>query len=372
MEPFKDNFSPALVRCLAGHFETECKQFDKQAFEGAVLSELESLELKQRAQLISDQLHIALPTEARERRRILRAVLHPLNDDGDQQSDAKGVRGWGMMPLTMLVGQHGLDDFEASMLLLKEMTPRFTSEFDVRYFLIADQTRALALMKAWIKDPDAHVRRLVSEGTRPRLPWGKQLPGIIKNPGATLPLLEALRDDPSEYVRRSVANHLNDIAKDHPDRVAALAKAWLKDASSEREKLVRHACRSLIKQGHRGALSAFGLEPPEIELLQLNISTSEIQLGERLDFSAGVRSTAQRGQTLVIDYVLHFLKANGNQSPKVFKWKKVTLQAGESMELQKSHALRAVTTRRYYAGQQTLSLRINGEDFGAENFGLKL
>ncbi len=213
------------MACIAGHLEVHLATFDRTLFEESILKELDRLELKARAQLIADHIHVVLPEDHRIRYKIILAMFHPIDDiNVEQQSNADGICGWGMMPLGLVVGQHGVDSFEASLLLLKEMTRRFSSEFDVRYFLLADQERALNIMQGWVNDTSRHVRRLVSEGTRPRLPWAMQLPKLMADPSPTLPLLEALQDDREEYVRRSVANHLNDIAKDHPDLVANQAK----------------------------------------------------------------------------------------------------------------------------------------------------
>ena len=214
------------------------------------------------------------------------------------------------------------------------------------------------------------LRRLVSEGTRPRLPWAMQLPQLMEDPSPMLPILESLRDDKEEYVRRSVANHLNDIAKDHGDLVGALAKDWMDGADKNRERLVRHACRSLIKQGHRGALEAFGLGDPDIELETLAIQTPTVAFGDALRFAADLVSSSPKTQSLVIDYVVHFRKANGKLVGKVFKRTKITLKPGERYTLRRSHPIRPITTRRYYGGQQALSLRINGHDFGHESFEL--
>ncbi|MFT5598599.1 MAG: 3-methyladenine DNA glycosylase AlkC [Urechidicola sp.] len=371
MEPFKNFISPDLVACIAYHLEIHLPTLDRESFEKAILKELDGLELKARGQLIADHLHAVLPEDHSVRHKIILAMLHPVDDiNGEQKSGTEGICGWGMMPLGLVVGQHGLAAFEEALLLLKEMTIRFTSEFDVRYFLLADQQRALDIMQGWITDPNRHVRRLVSEGTRPRLPWAMQLPGLKADPSPVLPLLKALRDDKEEYVRRSVANHLNDIAKDHPDLVANIAKEWLKNADTNRTRLVRHACRSLIKQGHKGALEAFGLNPPELKLKKFNIETQNVTFGNDLIFSITLISTDKKPQNLIIDYVVHFVKANKQRSGKVFKWKKLILEAGQSLSLKKFHPIRPITTRRYYAGTQALTLRINGEDFGLEEFDL--
>lgn len=373
MEPFKNHLSPDLVRCLAGHLDRHLKSFDRKSYEAEILEDLGTLELKERARLIADVTGKVLPVGLDDRFGVLEAMLHPVADtDVDRKSDDQGIRGWGMMPLGMVVTDCGLDDFEKSFTLLKEMTKRATAEFEVRPFLDKDQDRALAIMSPWVSDPSVHVRRLVSEGTRPRLPWGMRLKKLVADPTPTLPLLEALKDDPEEYVRRSVANHLNDIAKDHPDLVAETAAHWLKGADKDREKLVRHACRSLIKQGHAATLKAFGLNPPELELTGPMISTKVVPYGDALGFGIELTSTSARTQSLVLDYLVHFKKANGALSPKVFKWTKLQLEPGQVVKLEREHAIRPITTRVYYGGTQAVSLRINGQDFGFAEFELKM
>lgn len=371
MEPFKNLFSPQLVRTLGAHLQDQLDDFERESFEMAILAELGSLELKARAQLIADHVHIALPSSPKERFGILRAILHPDEGDVSSDSDRNGIRGWGIMPLSMVVGQHNVEEFDAGLELLRDMTKRSSSEFAVRYFLLADQSRALAIMGEWTDDPSEHVRRLVSEGTRPRLPWAMQLPELIADPSPMLPILEALRDDPEEYVRRSVANHLNDITKDHPDLVGRLAIDWMLGADKNRQRLLRHATRTLVKQGHPLALEAFGLRPPEVEVDALTIDTPIVDFGTALNFNLQLRSLSSEPQDLIIDYLVHFRKANGSLSAKVFKWTKFTLDGNGTRALARAHPIRPITTRRYYSGEQRLSLRINGRDFGDEQFELR-
>lgn len=368
MEPFKNHFSASLVECIAYHLSIHLGEFDAQAFVDEIVPQLSQLELKQRSQCIADALHRVLPAQPSKRNKVLFAMLHPEAHSEGLPSDKRGIRGWGIMPLTAVVGQYGVADFDGSMSLLKEMTKRFTAEFDVRYFLLADQEKALKILTQWVTDSNHHVRRLVSEGTRPRLPWAMQLPKLIQNPKPVLPLLQALRDDEEEYVRRSVANHLNDISKDHPELVMKLAKNWIRGGGKQREKLLRHGCRSLIKQGDVQALAVFGYEEPKIEIQAFNVLTPEVQLGSVLEFDMVVRSLSSATQALVMDYVVHHVKHNGSLSEKVFKWKNLKLQPGETLTLQRNHSFRKVTTRQYYTGQHRVSLRINGRDYEAEPF----
>ncbi len=165
------------------------------------------------------------------------------------------------MPMAHYVGLRGHDHFDLSMTLLKAFTKRFSSEFGIRFFLLDDPEQTLSVLKQWTKDEDKHVRRLVSEGSRPRLPWAMRLPLFIKDPAPVIVLLELLKDDNDEYVRRSVANNLNDIAKDHPSVVADIAGQWMQGADKQRQQLIRHACRTLIKQGNKKVLRVFGFKP---------------------------------------------------------------------------------------------------------------
>ncbi len=348
-------------------------QFNRRTFEEKVLAKLETFELKQRAQWIADQIHEILPINPEPRKVVLRSLLHPeVGSSPDQTSDAKGIRGWGIYPLTLVVAQHDRDNFEDSMELLREMTKRFTSEFGIRYFLLEDQSRALNVVNRWIEDPSPHVRRLVSEGTRPRLPWAMQLPELMKDPSPMIPLLEKLKDDESEYVRRSVANHLNDIARDHPEMIAKLALRWMENADSNRERLLRHGCRSLIKQGHPLALRAFGIMAPNVELTKFEIDPIVLPFGSDLRLHAEIRSLGGRPQQLIVDYCLHLKKANGRLSAKVFKGSRFEPGAQESIIFTKRHCIKPITTRRYYPGIQGVSLRINGQDFGYCEFELTM
>lgn len=373
MEPLKNLFSPDLVRCISRHLQRQVEGFDRRAFEANILSQLDALELKARAQLIADHVHTALPTDAKKRERILLAMLHPdeLNHANQPASD-EGICGWGILPLTQVVAEHGVADFDRCMQLLREMTKRFTAEYAVRSFLLADQSRAINILKTWVHDPNHHVRRLVCEGSRPRLPWAMQLPELKRDPSPMLPLLEQLRDDESLYVRRSVANHLNDISKDHPERITALARAWRHEASPEREALLRHACRGLIKQGDQATLAVFDRHPPQLQKAPLQLSAQELRMGEVLELQMTLHSTANVPQQLTVDYVLHFLKANGQHAPKVFKGGLLRLAPGEKTTFRRSHQFREVTTRKHYPGEQRVCLRINGVDTDVMEFTLRV
>ena len=373
MEPFKEVFNPKLIDsfcfCINEHFNS----FNSESFKSCVISNLEALELKDRSDLIADALNEYLPKDVNTREGILFSILHPLDcDNGPRESSNEGITSWGTLPMTTLVGKYGLGGFERSMEALRIMTPHFSSEFAIRHLILENHSKALKILESWVSHPDHHVRRLVSEGLRPRLPWAMQLPKYIKDPSPLIPILKLLRDDEEEYVRRSVANNLNDISKDHPDLIANLAEDWIDDLNANsyhasiansRKKLIKHASRTLIKQGHPIALSAFGFGAPNLEKVELNITSEMVIFGEELKFDLGVRSTSLLPQDLIIDYVVHFKKKNGTNSPKVFKWTQKHLDANQSLKLTRKHPIKQITTRKYYEGKHYLSVRINGRDF---------
>lgn len=363
-EAFKHQISPELVACMSQHLSDKVSPEAAKEFSRLVLAQLPRLELKDRVQLISDSLMQVLPAQPVKRHRILRAMLHPDIDSASpaRSSDNQGIAGWGIWPLSLVVGQHGQKDFDGSMALLREMTIRSTAEFAIRHFLLADQSRALAIMQTWLDDPNEHVRRLVSEGSRPRLPWGMKLHALCQNPKPTIVLLEALKDDPSEYVRRSVANHLNDISREDPQLAIDVARRWFEEADEQRLSLLKHGCRTLIKSGNAEVLELFGFGKPRISDVDVTLSSERIRVGDTLQMSIQLTSRATVAQKLVIDYALHFRLANGRLSPRIFKGGIVRLEPGKSLNFSRKHAFRPITTRRYHAGEHAVSFRINGVD----------
>ena len=197
-----------------------------------------------------------------------------------------------------------------------------------------------------------------------------RLPAFMTDPAPVIHLLELLKDDDEEYVRRSVANNLNDIAKDHPDLVAEIASQWLKGAEKNRERLVRHACRTLIKQGHQATLKAFGYNKARVEVDKLEVLNSSVAFGSALEFELGLTSASADSQPLIIDYAIHHQKANGSTSPKVFKWKTLTLERHATLVAKRRHPMKMITTRVYYPGTHKLEILINGTSVGVVDFEL--
>ena len=254
--PLKEILSATSIGYLARNIELVFPNFDKDSFCTQATVGLDELTLMQRADHIATALRAHLPTSYQDALDILVASFTP---ELTQSSD-NGLAVFFYLPHSAFIAKYGVkpssgetDPFDLSMAAQYQLTKRFTAEFSIRSFLLHDPNRALATIQTWLTDPDEHVRRLCSEGTRPRLPWGKRLPDFGKNPDKVLFILEALKDDPSLYVRRSVANHLGDIAKDQPDWVLEICRVWGKDANKERRWLIRHAIRYLDKKNSPGA-----------------------------------------------------------------------------------------------------------------------
>lgn len=351
-EPLKNLLHPDLVRSMAGHIAAQSAAFDRDLFVDRAIKEMDKLELMQRALQIRDALSETLPADFEQATGLLSASL--------PQAGRTGITGWALLPVSQFVAQKGLGHFDLSLELLKKLTPHFTAEFGIRPFIHADQQRALKTIATWVLDANHHVRRLASEGTRPRLPWAMRLPSLMRDPEPILPILTALLDDPEDYVRRSVANSLNDIAKDHPALVATFVGQHIGGASSERRQLLRHASRTLLKNGNATALANFGFAPSSGIRAALNIDSDVVAFGNSLAFSLTISNEDAAPQLLMIDYAIHHRKANGSLAPKVFKWKSLTLKPGETVNMRRSHAIRTITTRQYHPGGHRIEILVNG------------
>ncbi len=375
MEPFKNLINPALVRLAAGHLSRAAPGFDADRFIALASDGLDTLEMKARAMQIASALEATLPVDFDTAADAIEAALAPPAEHerlAELRMGSAGLSGWVLWPVGEFVARRGLAQPERALALLGELTQRFSAEFAIRPFIVAHPELSFATLARWVQHSNLHVRRLVSEGSRPRLPWGLQLKALITDPTPTLPLLRALQDDASEYVRRSVANHLNDIAKDHPELVAAWVEEHLPDAPAPRRALLKHASRTLIKQGHGRTLTAWGLGSPFRGEASLQLEPARLKLGGDLTLTLNLRSAARKAQRLAIDYTVHHVKADGSRSPKVFKGWTLELPAGAEAALSKRHSLRPVTTRRYHTGEHALDITINGRVVAQAAFHLSL
>jgi 3-methyladenine DNA glycosylase AlkC len=368
MEPFKNAFGYKNACLIADRLVAAYPDFPIKDFRRGLEKALEPLELKDRMRLIADRIEAGLPSHPPELFPILVKTL------AGNEADLTGLRGFLVWPLTEIVARRGLGHFKESMTALHEMTRRFTAEFAIRPFLREHQKRTLDQLGKWCRDPDADVRRLVSEGSRPLLPWGERLPVLMADPSLTLPLLEKLHRDPSDYVRLSVSNHLNDFSKVHPQLVVETLAKWRAENPGDLklEKLARHACRTLVKQGHSGALALHGFGGAEsLELVECALPVPSVKLGGGLDYRVIARNTSAEKLRVLFDYAILHRKANGTLTPKVFKGRIRDLAPGETWEIEGRHSFRLVTTRVYHIGSHAFEPRLNGRVFPAVGFDLK-
>tara|TARA_R110002051_G_scaffold14460_7_gene46879 strand:- start:1988 stop:3103 length:1116 start_codon:yes stop_codon:yes gene_type:complete len=360
-------FNRDSVGRLAGHFE-EAGVFAAAPFVADVMTDLHQLELKARINHIAAHLETYLPRDFSLADAAIRASLPPALDPNLNDNDFGAFI---YAPLGVFVENQGLaNHFDASMSLLMTLTQRFSMEFSLRAFLNANQNASLAYIRHWAGHDNYHVRRLASEGTRPRLPWGHKV-GLT--PDDTLPILDMLYSDPTRFVTRSVANHLNDIAKFAPDAVVDRLKYWAKDAKQDPDELdwmTRHALRSLVKTGHAEALQLLGYQT-DATFSQADISLAPvIAMNSKVKFNATLTPTADG--PLMIDYVIDFAKASRKSSAKVFKIKRLNGKAHQKIDLSKSHHFDGTaTTFRLHAGDHKIHLQVNGQIVASRAFVLR-
>lgn len=352
----KHMYGPAFIKRFSKALSEAWTLFDQKSFT-ALTNELLKLEMKPRVRLIRDELRRQLPPTFSESLRILMKAV----ESGD-------LSGFDLWPITEFIQAFGLEDEKLSLEAQKRLTEIFTAEFSIRPFLAKSPDRTLNYLLKCTTDKSDKVRRWASEGSRPRLPWGQKLQHFIDHPELTLPILDKLCADESLFVRKSVANHLNDISKDHPKLVIRVLKAWLQQYSGQ-EKIriiwiARHSLRTLIKQGDSDALKLIGIDPTsKVSISAFKLDKKTYAMDERLNFSFKLSSLENTTKSFVVDYKIHYLRNNGSHSAKVFKLKTVKLKSFEDIVITKGHHLKEVTTRVHYPGVHSLEIMINGQSF---------
>lgn len=358
MSELKAFFSPELARRLAADVARVHPGFATRAFVRQACAGLDGLELLARGAHIMRALADHLPPAYEDALDVLLRSLGP-PQEGDELLGV-GMAPFFYLPHTMFVAERGLEHFDLSMRAQRELTRRFSCEASVRPFLAADPERALAFLEAWAGDPDPFVRRLVSEGTRLRLPWARRVAWLDEHPERVLALLERLKDDPASVVRRSVANNLNDLGKVRPDLLARTCAAWLRGASAERRALVEHALRSAVKRADPDALRLLGYgAKPAVALEAPTFEPRRVGVGGKVRIDFALRSTARRAQELLVDVVVHFVKVRGTGA-KTFKVDRVSLPARGRVELGLSVSLKVHTTRVPRPGRHAVEVLVNG------------
>ena len=340
-------FSADFITELAESVHENDPQFDVNGFITAVQNdEWEAKELKERMRHISQCLNMFLPEDYAAALKILTHIAHRF-------------KGFDAMVFPDYVQCYGLQHWELSLPALAYFTKFSSAEFAIRPFIKADPERAMKQMYVWSKDKDEHVRRLSSEGCRPRLPWAPALPFFKKNPQPILPILENLKADSADYVRRSVANNLNDISKDHPELVLNICEKWY-GKKRETDWIVKHACRGLLKAGNARALVIFGYAAPEqIDILEYVIDKARYKVGETLQFEIKVKIGGKSSTKVRLEYAVYFVKSNGKESKKVFQIRETELAPGIHT-VQKKHSFIDRTTRKHYAGNHAIAIIVNG------------
>lgn len=366
---FKAHFGEDTARLLGGEIERVHPTFDTVGYASEVARLVDGKELKARVAVMAAGLRTRLPQDYVEAIGILVASL------GEELAEGEGMfdKGWYLMPVARYVEEYGLDEPEASIDALVEITKRHTAEYAIRPYVERHYELTMDRLGALVGDPSHNVRRMVSEGLRPRLPWAKRLERFVVDPGPVLDLLEALRSDPSLYVRKSVANNLNDISKDHPALVVDTARRWSSESPTDHTAwIVRHGLRTLVKKGDPQAMAVLWptRDDKDVRICDLEITPSEIAIGEAVRLRFELVNHDRDDHEVSVDYVVHHVRRDGGALPKVFKLRTLGLAAGERRTVEKTHAIKVVRTRKYHAGEHRVDIRVDGRVLASATFAL--
>ena len=348
MEPLKNWYNNQFINDLGYNVKLAYPEFKKDAFIASFYEyNWNELELKQRSRAIVNQLGVFLPE--------FEKAVEVINKVAPKYDGYTGV----IFP--EFVEVFGLNHLELSLKTLEWVTRFSTAEFAIRPFIINYEKETMVQMKKWAKHENYHVRRLASEGCRPRLPWGVSLPKYKKDPSIIVPILDLLKEDEEDYVYRSVANNLNDISKDHPELVLGICSKWKSIDNKGTKWLIKHACRGLLKKGNVKALAIFGFEKPvSIEVQNLEAEQTELKIGEETYFNFEVVNQSIKNQKLRLEYKIYYMKSNGSLSPKVFQIKEFVLSSNSKEFIKRKISFENRTTRKHYPGRHKLVVVVNG------------
>jgi 3-methyladenine DNA glycosylase AlkC len=361
----KDLYSPAFYKNLTNALSVVMPSFNKQRFTSQIFTDdFSDKELKARMRHTTEVLHAFMPSDFKKSVGIIEKLIQQLKKSGI------GEDGLAYIFLPDYIEIYGIDDFETAVIAIEDITQFVSCEFAVRPFIIRYGNKMLNQMKAWSLHENYKVRRLASEGSRPRLPWAMAIPELKKDPSPLFDILENLKNDPSDWVRRSVANNINEIAKDHPDLVIALARKW-RGISNETDAIIKHGSRGLLKKGHVQILSHYGLKSKNIQVSSFKIETPTVKIGEHLGFSFIVSNLDKKKQTVRLEYGVYYSKSNGQSTRKVFKISEKVYEPGANVKVQRKQSFKKITTRTFYQGKHQLSIIANGEEKVVKSFILK-
>ncbi|OLP67015.1 hypothetical protein BACPU_03740 [Bacillus pumilus] len=346
IEPLKNVYHASFIQELGNELEKESTGFDTNQFQQLVFQEdWSQLELKGRMRRVTESMHACLPEDYEHAIDVLQKV-------------APHFTGLSALVFPDYVEVYGLGHWDVSIQAIEFFTSLSTSEFAVRPFLIGHQEKMLVQMLVWSQNQNEHIRRLASEGCRPRLPWGMSVPALKKDPTVTLPILENLKSDPSRYVQKSVANHLNDISAIQPDFMKKTVKRWY-GTSQQTNWIVKHASRTLLKKGDPEIMNLFGYgDDPSIQVIDLKLVQDAIHIGESMTFHFTLH--AESSLKLRVEYAIDYVKSRGTRNQKVFKITEFETDSALHREFVRSQSFQDMTTRKHYEGIHTLTIIING------------
>lgn len=375
-EPFKNMYNEQFFDRFTKDLKLVIKDFDAREFVSQIMdNEWENRELKQRCMHITTILRKFLPADYKEAiAKILELLDYVKNTQPDfsKIDDTKfGLTLEYGLVLDNYVEQYGLDDYETSVKAIEKITQFTSCEFSVHPFIIKYPDEMMQQMLVWSKHEHWGVRRLASEGCRPRLPWAMALPNLKENPAPIIPILENLKNDPARFVRLSVANNLNDIAKDNPQTVIDLVKRW-QGESKEVDWIIKHGCRTLLKQGNQEMMELFGFNSTvkSIRIENFQISIPQVKVGESLEFSFNLLNKNNKRTKIRLEYGIYYQKANGTLTKKVHKISEKEYAENSTTQITRKHSFRVVTTRKLHPGLHQVAVIINGNEFEKYDFEL--
>lgn len=360
----KDLYSPAFYTQFADTLKKTIPSVNKQEFISQIFTPaFSNYELKERMAHTAHVMYGFFPKNFKDAAPLLCKLIEQVKLHGPIASSIEYL----FIPECIYL--YGLDDYRSSVATMEKVTQFITCEFAIRYFIIRYEDKMIPQMLSWSKHSSRQVRRLATEGCRPRLPWAMALPRLKKDPSPILPILDNLKLDSCEVVRRSVANNLNDISKDNPAIALQIAKKW-KGLGADTDAIIKHGLRTLLKAGDTTALSFYKLTAEHFKLSRFKITTPSVTIGNYLEFEFTIENNSNKPQTLRLEYAVHYLKNNGTLSKKVFKISERTLDTGEQVRISRRQSFKPITTRVFYKGSHGLSIIMNGKESRTLSFDL--
>ena len=351
----KDHVSPQMVQDLADELSTAWADFPSDAFIDDATNGLVELELKDRIRQVATALARTLPDEPTDLVAVLDATL-----------GSASFEGWMVWPCAEMLTPLGPEHPDIILPFMARLTHRSSCEFAIRPCIDQHPELTFAYLHTWVNDPDEHVRRLVSEGTRPRLPWGQRLRALQEDPTPSIVLLDRLRDDDSEFVRRSVANHLGDIVKDHPNLALETAQRWQAEGGAHIDTVIRHGLRTLIKAGHPTALQLVGYDADApVQLEHITIDPSQLPIGGHAQIAVELTTNSTTPVPIVVEYLIHYLGIRGPRKPKAYRLAERTLEPGVACRLRRKQTFDHASIRTLYPGDHLIEVQVNGRVLGS-------